>query len=308
MRLKTFALVLFWICGLAATAREREKPGSLCPRTPGAFAKVQAKAAAGYPPAQVAVASCYELGRNVSASRAETIHWLLLAADRGYAPAQSELGRIYLYGRGVAADYSQALLWETRAAEQGEARAQRDLAYMYEKGLGVTADLAQAADYNRKAASQGLAEAQLRLGQALETGTGLRRDPAEAMRWYAKAAEQDLPAAQLHLARLNAQSESCAAAISWYKRAAGHGEVQAMYELGRLYLTKPCGASPAQAFLWLYLSGRYGLEEGRREAAELGPGLATGQRKKSELLAENWIHKHTGAREEENDERGQDRQ
>src|SRR5262249_48316517 len=156
MLLRTLSFLLFLLPGLTAFAGEGDARGSICPRDSGRFADTRAKANAGDPPAQAALASCYELGRNVSPSRADAIHWLTLAAERGYAPAQYELGRIYLYGRGVPADYDRAFLWEKRAAERGEPRAQRDLAYMYERGLGVEADPARAAAWNRKAAMQGL--------------------------------------------------------------------------------------------------------------------------------------------------------
>jgi len=302
MILKALALLLCLTYGITSFAGEHKKRDGVCPADPKAFANIEAKAAAGDAQAEFALASCYELGRNVAPSRAETIHWLGLAAVSGYAPAQYELGRIYLYGRGVPADYSQALLWETRAALQGEPKAQCDVAYMYEQGLGMVADAAQAAAYNRKAATQGVAEAQLRLGLALEAGAGVDKSIHEATLWYTKAATQDLPAAQLRLAQLSAGNQSCMAAVSWYKRAAGNGEAQAMYELGRLYLAESCGVNRDQAWLWLRLAGRYGLRPAQQEADDVASRLTADQRKKGERAAENWIRKHSGARAEQEDD------
>ncbi len=170
-----------------------------------AFDQIQKRAEASNPEAQTVLASCYELGRNVKPSRAETIHWLKLAADQGYAPAEYELGRIYLYGRGIPADYQQALLWEKKAALQGNRNAQRDLAFMYERGLGVQPDPREAALWNRKAAEQDEPQAQLHLAEALESGNGVPVDLAEAKVWYLKAARQNLSKAQLRIAQLYAQ-------------------------------------------------------------------------------------------------------
>src|SRR5262249_41512604 len=118
--------------------------------------------------------------------------------------------------------------------------------------------------------------------------------------WYAKAARQDVPEAQLRLAHLTADSpQTCGSALFWYKKAAAHGVSQAMYELGRLYLTKSCGANRVQAFLWLHLAGRYGLPEGRLEADALAAGLSADERKSAERSADKWIRKHSGPESEE---------
>ncbi|HLJ90499.1 MAG TPA: tetratricopeptide repeat protein [Candidatus Angelobacter sp.] len=189
-------------CAWCEKDRDREKAS--CPTEARKFASVEKKAELHDAAAQTILGSCYETGRHVTPSRAETIHWLSLAANQGYAPAEYELARIYLFGRGVPADYAQALLWEKRAAEQGEPEAQRDLAYIYHRGLGTQADAGQAAFWNRKAALQGEPEAQLRLAEALEKGYGTQKNTNEAQRWYLKAAQQNQPRAQLRLAQIYA--------------------------------------------------------------------------------------------------------
>ncbi len=127
----TLGSILFF--SVSGSCGERELEKQVCPLHRHEFDQIQKRAEASNPEAQTVLASCYELGRNVKPSRAETIHWLKLAADQGYAPAEYELGRIYLYGRGIPADYQQALLWEKKAALQGNRNAQRDLAFMYER-------------------------------------------------------------------------------------------------------------------------------------------------------------------------------
>jgi len=300
-------LTLF-ICS-SAWCGAGERKANVCPLGPAKFATIQKQASANDPEAQAALASCYELGRNVKPSRTEVIHWLTLAAEQEYAPAEYELGRIYLYGRGVPSDYKQALIWEERAARHGQRRAQRDLAYMYERGFGVQADAGQSAAWNRKAAEQGEPQAQLHLAEALENGTGVTKDAAEAMQWYLKAAEQNLPEAQLRLARIYAQDNKarCWTAISWYDRAAENGEAQAMYELGKLYQTARCGSNLEQAAFWLRTGARFGSRESQAEAEKLIPRLTPAQKKNADREVERWIAKYSSAQKKDDEDEKEER-
>jgi len=298
---KALALGSILLFTLSASCGERQSEKRVCPLRRHEFDQLQRKAAAANPEAQTIMASCYELGRNVKPSRAETIHWLKLAADQGYAPAEYELGRIYLYGRGIPADYQQALLWEKKAALQGERNAQRDLAFMYERGLGISANPREAALWNRKAAEQGEPQAQLHLAEALENGSGTPVNLAEAKAWYLKAARQNVSKAQLRVAQLDAQDAagSCQTALLWYERAAAGGETQAMYESGKLYQTAKCGPDQPKAFMWFRIGGRFGSSESKSEAERLASQISPAQKKSAELQAERWIAKHSGAQKED---------
>src|SRR6476646_11434068 len=105
---------------------QAERPDA-CPRDDRDFTSVQQRADSNDAAAQMALASCYDLGMHVKPDGKESFRWITRAAEQGYVLAEYELGRIYLYGRGIESDYAQALLWERKAAEQGDARAQRDL-------------------------------------------------------------------------------------------------------------------------------------------------------------------------------------
>jgi uncharacterized protein len=299
--LSLFCLTL--ICSVAAIGAEEDRHRNVCPQDEAEFVRVRQKALEKDPAAETILASCYDLGRHVQPDGRESIRLLTEAAQQGYEAAQYEIGRVYLYGRGVPADYTKALLWETKAAQQGDARAQRDLAFMYERGFGVPADPVQAAEWNRKAAAQGMAEAQMHLATALDQGAGVPRNPAEARQWYAKAAKQEQPAAQLQLARAYAQDADCRPAIHWYQEATAAGEAQAMFELGKLFQEKKCGADRARAFFWLTLGGRFGLPESKAEAEKLAPLLTPMQKKNASIAVERWIKRHSGTRKEEDKER-----
>jgi hypothetical protein len=295
--LRLFAIAI----AISLSSSAHAQRSDVCPRVQNDFTAIQQKAAAKDPAAQTALASCYDLGQHVQPDGKESIRLLTEAANQGYAPAEYELGRIYLYGRGIDADYAQALLWERKAAEQGDPRAQRDLAFMYERGFGVAADAAQAAAWNRKAAMQGNAEAQLHLAKGLDEGIGVSKDSEEARKWYAKAARQEQPAAQLELAREFAGQGNCPVAIHWYEDAAGHGQAQAMYELGRLYLSR-CGQDKDKAFTWFTIGARFGSSESKAERERLAQRLTLAQKNHAELTAAKWIKEHPGSDKEEDEE------
>jgi TPR repeat protein len=290
--------IISFVSALAEQARS-----DVCPRDAKDFSTIQQRAEAKDAAAQMALASCYDLGMHVKPDGKGSIHWLTESANQGYEPAEYELGRIYLYGRGIPIDYAQALTWERKAAKKGDPRAQRDLAFMYERGFGVTADPAKAAEWNQKAATQGNAEAQLHLAKALDEGAGVNKDAEGARRWYSKAARQEQPAAQLELARQSAGQGNCPVAVHWYDEAAGHGQAEAMYELGRLYLGR-CGPDEDNAFTWFTIGARFGSSESKAEAERLAQRLTPAQKKHAELAAAKWIKEHPGSDKEEDEEEG----
>ena len=297
--LKIFLLAIAIMgCGVV---RSQETRNPACPREDTGFVTVQEKVEAKDPVAETTLASCYDLGMHVKPDGKESIRLLTEAANQGYAPAEYELGRIYLYGRGIPVDYAQALIWERKAAEQGDPRAQRDLAFMYERGFGVAADPAQAAEWNRKAAMQGNAEAQLHLAKGLDEGVGVSKDAEEARKWYAKAARQEQPAAQLELARESAGLGNCPVAVHWYEEAAGHGQAQAMYELGKLFLGR-CGPAKDKAFKWFTIGARFGSQESKAEADRLATAMPEARKKHAEIAAAKWVKEHPGSDKEEDEE------
>jgi len=296
-KLKFFPIAI----AISLSALAQAQRTDVCPRDDKDFAAIQQRAGANDPAAQTTLASCYDLGMHVQPNGKELIRLLTEAANQGYAPAQYEVGRIYLYGRGIPIDYAQALIWEHKAAEQGDARAQRDMAFMYERGFGVSADPAQAAEWNRKAAMQGNAEAQLHLAKGLDEGAGVSKDPEEARKWYAKAARQEQPAAQLEMARESAGQGNCPVAVHWYEEAAGHGQAQAMYELGRLYLSK-CGPDKDKAFTWFTIGARFGSSESKAEADKLATAMPAARKKHGEIAAAKWAKEHPGSEKEEDEE------
>jgi uncharacterized protein len=291
----------------SATALAQQSSPDVCPGNAKDFTAVQQRAEANDPAAQMALASCYDLGLHVQPDGKASIHWLTEAGNQDYAPAQYELGRIYLYGRGIPIDYAKALQWERKAADHGDPRAQRDLAFMYERGFGVEHDAAQVAVLNRKAAEHGDPQAQLHLAEALENGAGVAKDENEAKLWYIKAGMQKVPDAQLRLARIYARDlpQHCRETIDWYGRAALSGESQAMYELGKLYMEKKCPASAASdstAYMWFVLAGRFGSAQGKMDAEILSTALTPVRKRNAGQAAERWLKRYAAVQKKENEE------
>jgi TPR repeat protein len=90
-------------------------------------------------------------------------------------------------------------------------------------------------------------------------------------------------------------------AVHWYEEAAGHGEAQAMYELGRLYLSR-CGPDKEKAFTWFTIGARFGSGESKAEAEQLALKLTPAQKKHAELAAAKWAKEHPGSDKEEAEE------
>jgi hypothetical protein len=139
------------------------------------------------------------------------------------------------------------------------------------------------------------------LAKALDEGAGVSKDADEARKWYSKAARQEQPAAQLELARQSAGQGNCPEAIHWYEEAAGHAEAQAMYELGKLYLSK-CGPDKDKAYTWFTLGEWFGLTKSKAELERLGQRLTLAQKKQARLVAAKWLKEHPGSDKEEDEE------
>jgi TPR repeat protein len=152
-------------------------------------------AAAGYVPAQMTLASCFEHGLfEGGADRESAVHWYTKAADAAHdAQAQRMLGELL-----EPTDPATAAKWYALAADQGVPHAQRALAGLHARARGVVSDATVAAKLLTSAetkpmccevSAKDVADACLWLGQCYEHGVhGVRRSVAKALRWY-KAAE-----------------------------------------------------------------------------------------------------------------------
>ena len=190
---------------------------------------------------------------------------LQLMAEAENADAQNELGTRYETGRGgVEQNTYKAREWYKRATEQKHADAQYRLGVMYTSGEW-TSKLGHRKAFQLflNAAGQGHPAAQYEVGVSFETGRGADQNKAESARWYRRAAEQGHrgalnkmveverletqlhrmaeegdPVAQYEVAMRYRNSESeekQAEAVTWFRRAAEHGDARSEYMLGFTY-------------------------------------------------------------------------
>lgn len=87
----------------------------------------------------------------------------------------------------------------------------------------------------RGPASAGDPDAQFNLGQAYKLGRGVPLDPAAALDWYRKAAGAGHEQAQATLGLLLFQGAQREEAMTWLKKAADQGEPRAQYVVGTAY-------------------------------------------------------------------------
>jgi len=211
--------------------------------TAKAVAMFHAAAEAGIPGSQCAVAMMYENGHEgVNRDDPKAFSWYQKAANLDFAPAMFSLGCLYEEGRGVMSSDPMAVRWWALAAEKGDTNAQYNLAFMHSSGRGgLLKNSAAAVALYRKAAEQGHTDAMLNLGVMYEEGDGVPESDELSGLWHAKAAELGNPVAQFNLGvmcrtgRGGVVPADKDAAVTWFRKAAASGFVEAMYELGDLY-------------------------------------------------------------------------
>lgn len=126
--------------------------------------RIVRKARNGDPEAMFIVsANYYEGGDDFAPDPARGLLWLRRAAEAGYPQAQMTLASMLVQGEELQQDKDEAFYWASRAADQGFVPAYMMLGMMYENGDGVAQDTDQARGYYRQAVEGGFAPAQERL-------------------------------------------------------------------------------------------------------------------------------------------------
>ena len=95
-------------------------------------------------------------GHDAARDDANTVAYLLKAAEHGDVQAQCILGTLYARGQGVPKNEAKAVQLYEEAAAKKHADAQYALAWMYAYGRGVPRDEVKAVQWCLKAAEQGI--------------------------------------------------------------------------------------------------------------------------------------------------------
>jgi TPR repeat protein len=218
----------------------------------------------GDPIAQDILGDCYADGDGITQDPREAMSWYRKSAAQGLPFAQFDLGERLSHGQGEE-QAQEVFTWYKKAADKEYPVAQLHLAALYVDGKGTTKDPDKALQMLRKSAEHGYAESQCELANlysfeqrddlfhARTVPSFLRanRDPSiskesridfdlkQAVEWYRKAASRGNLEAKFELFKLFRQGEGVARdlkeALKLVTEAANGGNSRAQMSLGRLY-------------------------------------------------------------------------
>jgi TPR repeat protein len=204
-----------------------------------AFELYSKAARANYPPAQMCLAVCYEIGLGVNRDLVKSFEWFSLAGESNVPDALYKLGMCYEDGIGTTQDHKEAFRCYCRAAETGDAIAQNNVGVYYDRGTGIERNPELAVYWYEKAAEQGHASAQNNFGACMEEGVGVKKSLPCAIYWYTKAAEQGDQIAQNNLGHCYhygiGVGKDPFKALQYYQKAAYQGYEPAQTVLGKCY-------------------------------------------------------------------------
>jgi TPR repeat protein len=178
-------------------------------------------------------------------NQAEGFKWYRRAAEHGDAVAENNVGGMYVEGAGVQQNYAEGVDWLRKAVEHGAESPIEQLLFLYHSGKALPG---KSLEENRKEgltllqswADQGNSTAQYVLAGAYKRGfLGLPSDPAHMLHWLRKAAEKN-PEAESHVGWVYSQGDGVPKnydeAVSWYRKAAEHGNASGQANLGFMYI------------------------------------------------------------------------
>ena len=209
-RASTFVFVLLFVASSVLTAVPQSQFPSASPLSPAEIAKLEARAQAGDPDAQLKLGEAYDDGNGVSQSDREAVKWYRAAAEQGNASGQANLGLMIRLGRGVEQNKEEAVKWYRKAAKQKNALAMFNLGTAYFNGDGTSIDDVAAYAWFSLAQEHG----------SKTGGDAVTRMNQEA-RQFQTAAYEKIGDMYLKGDDLTQSNES---AVTWYRKAAGRGD------------------------------------------------------------------------------------
>ena len=160
----------------------------------------------------------------------EAASYIVTAALRGHMDSQMLAAKFYETGRGVEVNATQAAFFYKNAADAGNKEAQYKCGEILESGKGVKQNIEKAIYYYNKASEQNHIGAILALGHIYSHNNNLQ----ESLFYYDKAAQlNDLQG--LLLAGEIAEKICPEKALQYYENAVKLGNINAIYECGRIF-------------------------------------------------------------------------
>lgn len=229
------------------------------------------------------IAGMYEQGLGTEVNIQSSVKWYAIAATNGHGHAAYRLGKLYLNGIVVQKDEDAALKWFKKAAEYQDKYAYYALGRMYYNGTGTEKDFARAAQWFQKASEQNIPYADYSLAGMYESGTGVSSDGEKATALYQKSLkefmeqekqqpdsllEYRIASMYLHGKGTDQNPEK---AVDWFTKAVEAGNLQAAYELAKLYESGngvTCDTKKAQKLYQTVLKGSLSSEQENPNAGQ----------------------------------------
>jgi len=205
-----------------------------------------------------------------------------IAHDRA---AEYLLGLTLLTGDGLPRDRTAGVVWIVRAAEQGEPDAARNIAGRMRNGESITIDELKVAAALKVQADAGDVESMRALAPMVIGGRGVKQDLAAGLALLKRAVEKGSSGAERDLSQLYLNGApglpaNRPEAMKWLAVSAGHGNVDAMLNLGYMSMSNPIGMPSsqrnlAQGYCWLM---RAALLDNPQAHEKLSLMFATGEK------------------------------
>jgi TPR repeat protein len=241
--------------------------------------------------AAMTLGKIYAIGWDVPADPKAARHWFHKADDLGYIPAAHVLGRLDETHYGNEGTLASALAHLLKAGQAGYAPAQYELGVIYYTGGdGVPQDKDRAGAWLVEAAKNGNADALYACGRMYDLGEGgAKIDPKRALVYYKEAAAKGQPDAQnaiglsFYLGQGLPKDDKLAR--MWFERAAEGGSAEAMFNLAVMEANGEGGQQNlVEAYAWMRLAQRTGLDKAGPAAEELATKLTPEQKAQADKL------------------------
>ncbi|KTA80930.1 hypothetical protein VO69_12850 [Aeromonas salmonicida] len=187
----------------------------------------------------------YEYGVGVEEDLPRAIKIYEVAALRGHQKSNYKLGILYFNGHGLTQDINKSIKYLGKSGNSGCDLSCFTLGWIYDEGILIPKNDEKAEYWYAKSAEKGNGNAQYNLSQLclqISKKTSNKYYEKKSIEWLELAVKNGHPLAQLklgiHLFNKNDGFESDVRAHDLFKLSANQGDINALYQLGLMYL---CG-------------------------------------------------------------------
>lgn len=219
------------------------------------------------------LAIMYRTGSDgVELSIQEAMKWYKKAANKGDAIAMGWVGWLCLGNMGYEKDEANAYKWLKKACKAGDVSSNYHLAMCYRKGTGVKENIAKSIQWLQKGVEEGCSNSMYELALMYMHGRdGVEKNEGKAAYYMEMSALHNKEKGMYYYGNFCNEGIGVAQdniqALTWWKKSAEAGCVDAMFALGKAYLTWNFTPNPEAYYKdgirWLKRADK----EGHKEAA-----------------------------------------